>query len=95
MYRYNPLCTSFFEWGKQENGSGHSYMYVTSSSFTSALVHRESKRKTAAIMSLRNDERLFADAALSTVSCFSGLTLVSIVAGECELLSHYSPSTRV
>lgn len=33
------------------------------------IVHRESKRKTAAIMSLRNDERLFGDAALSTVSC--------------------------
>lgn len=57
-----------FERGKQENGSGHSH--VTSSSFTSDdIVHRESKRKTAAIMSLRKDERLFGDAALSTVSC--------------------------
>ena len=28
---------------------------------------RESKRKTAAIVALRNDERLFGDAALNTV----------------------------
>lgn len=64
-----PLCEHHsLGWGKQENGSGHSH--VISSSFTSVdIVHRESKRKTAAIMSLRNDERLFGDAALSTVSC--------------------------
>ena len=31
-------------------------------------LYRESKRKTAAIVSMRNDERLFGDAALSTVS---------------------------
>ena len=33
---------------------------------------RESKRKTAAIVALRNDERLFGDAALNTVSLEGG-----------------------
>ena len=32
------------------------------------LCCRESKRKTAAVVALRNDERLFGDAALNTVS---------------------------
>ena len=33
-----------------------------------SLVARESKRKTAAVVSMRNGERLFGEAALSTVS---------------------------
>ena len=38
--------------------------------YTHFILHcRESKRKTAAVVALRNDERLFGDAALNTVGC--------------------------